>query len=122
MQLFSSFSQEGNLNGLNWINSEVLKFKIKDSLKWKIPHMGWNSVKINKNNVLFDNINDDDFFYFVHSYYLSCNDQDNILTTTKYYNRFVSSINKDNIYGTQFHPEKSHDKGLEILKNFSTKI
>ena len=119
MQLFSNFSEEGSQKGLCWIDSVVHKFEINDKLTWKIPNIGWNGIKILKpNNPLLNFINKDHYFYFVHSYHMKCENTDDVLSTSIYENEFVSSVNKDNIYGTQFHPEKSHDCGLKIIDNF----
>tara|TARA_Y100001970_G_scaffold27492_1_gene33551 strand:- start:8886 stop:9500 length:615 start_codon:yes stop_codon:yes gene_type:complete len=119
MQLFSKFSDEGGSEGLGWIDAKVTKFKIKNKLKWKIPHIGWNSICINKeNNKLLNNITNECMFYFVHSYHMVCNDDLDVLSFSNYENSFVSSINKKNIYGTQFHPEKSHNDGFNLIKNF----
>lgn len=120
LQLFTRFSEEGNINGLGLINARTSRFDFSDkSEKPKIPHMGWNTVQIKRENVLFDSINNEEYFYFVHSYYITCNDKEDILTSTKYGYEFTSSIQKENIFGTQFHPEKSHSAGLKILQNFS---
>tara|TARA_B000000475_G_C15900067_1_gene408130 strand:+ start:143 stop:757 length:615 start_codon:yes stop_codon:yes gene_type:complete len=118
MQLFSNYSEEGNVKGLEWVDSEVLKFKVDNILKWKIPHMGWNSINIKRDNIFLKNIENKEIFYFVHGYYMKCKDIKDVLSTTKYCNSFVSSINKENIYGAQFHPEKSHDQGIVIINNF----
>ena len=116
MELLTEFSEEGNSKGLAWIDAKTLKFDMKNG--FKIPHMGWNSVKVSKKNPIFSGINPEEQFYFAHSYYVSTKDKSIISSTTKYGVEFVSSINKDNIYGTQFHPEKSHANGLMLLKNF----
>lgn len=120
MQLFTKFSEEGNVPGLGWIDAETTKFGYNNSLR--VPHMGWNNVGIKKKSGLFFNVEKNDSFYFVHSFYVKCNNETDILGTTKYGNEFVSSIQKNNIFGTQFHPEKSHDCGLQILRNFVEKI
>lgn len=120
MQLFAKFSEEGNVEGLSWLDADVVKFDIEDKFKYKVPQMGWNSVKINKRNQLLNNVAENELFYFVHSYHMVCRDLEDILTTTNYSYNFTSSVQKDNIFGTQFHPEKSHDWGLQIIKNFVT--
>tara|TARA_B100000242_G_C42903888_1_gene419164 strand:- start:182 stop:787 length:606 start_codon:yes stop_codon:yes gene_type:complete len=117
MQIFSIKSSEGSLSGFNWIEGDVKKFEVNNSIM-RLPHMGWNSVNIKK-NLLFNNISDNEYFYFCHSYYFNCIDSKNIMSETKFINNFASSINYKNIYGIQFHPEKSHDNGIKILKNFS---
>ncbi len=115
IQLFTKHSQEGDFPGLSWIDANTVKFN-SDSLK--IPHMGWNSINIKKNNSLFSDLNQEGQFYFVHSYHVVPEDRSIISSTTKYGIEFVSSISKENIFGVQFHPEKSHSSGLQILKNF----
>tara|TARA_B100001250_G_C19789812_1_gene785917 strand:- start:609 stop:1214 length:606 start_codon:yes stop_codon:yes gene_type:complete len=117
MQLLCNFSEEGNKEGLGWINADVIKFNFNDS-RFKIPHMGWNTVEVIKDTPLLDKNSLDDY-YFVHSFYIKCNNPKNIIGITNYKNSFVSVFNSNNIYGTQFHPEKSHMEGLKILKNFS---
>ncbi len=119
MQLFANQSEEGPAQGLGWIDANVVRFKVSDRLKFKIPHMGWNSISIQKPSPLLENLAADSEFYFVHSYYMNCNSQDDILTTTVYDYEFVSAVQKNNIMGTQFHPEKSFGSGQVIMKNFT---
>ncbi len=116
IQLFTKHSEEGNVPGLGWIDAETVKLK---DINLKIPHMGWNSINIKKQNPIFSNINQDEQFYFVHSYHVAPKDKEIVSSTSSYGKEFVSSIRKDNIYGVQFHPEKSHSAGLKILKNFA---
>lgn len=118
MQLLTKKSEEGNVNGLGWIDAETKKFSFKEK-NLRIPHVGWNSIDIKKDNILFKDIPQDTYFYFTHSYHVCCKDKKDILTTTNYGYDFVSSIQKDNIYGVQFHPEKSHKIGMKIIKNFA---
>ena len=118
MQLFCSRSEEGNAPGLNWIDAETVRFNIADTIKYKIPHIGWNSIRVEKNTKLLNTIGVEDLFYFVHSYHVKCNDQSIIRGATNYSYDFTSVVEYNNIYGTQFHPEKSHKQGLQILKNF----
>jgi len=118
MQLFAKSSEEGRSKGLGWIDSTISKFSIKDTLRWKVPHIGWNSISIKKNNFLLDNIVEGELFYFVHSFHMICKDLNDILSTTNYSYNFVSLVQKDNIYGAQFHPEKSHKQGLQLIQNF----
>lgn len=118
MQLLTKRSAEGTLSGLDWIDAEVVKFKF-DSLNsnLKIPHMGWNTVEVVKRSHLFNEL-EQARFYFVHSYHVICNDRLDILAETYYGYNFVSAIEKDNIFGVQFHPEKSHKFGMRLLRNF----
>lgn len=120
MQLMCKNSEEGILPGLAWVNAEVKKFNF-ESTSLKIPHMGWNDVFSAKNSKLTQ----DDFterrFYFVHSYYVTVANQDQVLFSTNYGSQFNSAFEKDNIIGVQFHPEKSHKFGLSLLKNFIEK-
>jgi len=119
MQLFTKKSEEGKLDGLGWIDAETIRFRFDRSKEnLKIPHMGWNTVKIKKESRLFDNMYPEPRFYFIHSYHLICNDEKDVLTETFYGYNFVSSVQRDNIFGVQFHPEKSHKFGMQILKNF----
>ena len=118
MQLMAEHSEEGNVDGLGWFDANIIKFGIKDTLKYKVPHMGWNQVTISKSSNLFNHVDLESGFYFVHSYYIECNNQDDILNETTYESTFVSAIQKDNIYGVQYHPEKSHDAGMQLLRNF----
>ncbi|MEM7161448.1 MAG: imidazole glycerol phosphate synthase subunit HisH [Bacteroidota bacterium] len=122
MQLFTNGSEEGDVEGLGWIEASTKKFEFdfKESFL-KVPHMGWNSLRIKKEHDLVDNVWDDDQFYFVHSYYVECNKEEDILTETQYGQVFTSSIQKENIIGVQFHPEKSHDVGAIMITNFVEK-
>ncbi len=118
MQLMAKHSDEGNTEGLGWFDADIIKFKVRDRLRYKVPHMGWNNAVAKKESVLFQGISEEAMFYFVHSYHIKCNDEQDILTTTEYEYPFTSSIQKGNIFGTQFHPEKSHDFGEIVLRNF----
>jgi glutamine amidotransferase len=120
MQILSKSSEEGKENGLGWIDGTVKKFNI-DSIPFrtKLPHMGWNTISINNKNSLIDQLDLESKFYFLHSYYFQCNDSIDILTSTNYGINFTSAISNENIYGVQFHPEKSHQNGVKLLKNFA---
>ena len=121
MQIMSNESEEGNLPGLGWIEGKVKKFDIsKMSEKPFIPHMGWNKIFRCEENSIFNGIDNDIGFYFVHSYFFECKNKNNQLSSTLYGIEFSSSIFKNNIYGTQFHPEKSHGNGVKLLYNFAT--
>ncbi|MGD8778948.1 MAG: imidazole glycerol phosphate synthase subunit HisH [Ignavibacteria bacterium] len=118
MQLMTEFSEEGNLEGFGWIKGKTKKFSFKQN-RLKVPHMGWNNLFIKNTNTLFRDINGENLFYFVHSYYITCEDEDDILAETEYGHKFVSAFQRENLYGCQFHPEKSHDGGLKVLENFA---
>lgn len=120
MQMLGNSSEEGTLSGLGWIPGEVKKFdKTLIQGKPKLPHLGWNSISVVKDCPLFKGIDEEIGFYFVHSYYFTCKDTQNVLTTTDYGITFHSAIAKRNVYGVQFHPEKSHDNGIQLLRNFA---
>lgn len=116
MQALFEKSEEGKLKGLNLIKGEICKFNL-DKKNYKIPHMGWNTVQFKKNN-LFESTLSKNRFYFVHSYFAKCYNEDDIFGVTNYDGQFVSAVKKDNIYGVQFHPEKSHYFGKKFLKLF----
>ncbi|MGB1315619.1 MAG: imidazole glycerol phosphate synthase subunit HisH [Chitinophagales bacterium] len=118
LQLMAKYSEEGGVKGLGWIDANVVKFDVHDKLNFKIPQMGWNTISIEKNSNLLQNISTKDEFYFVHSFHLVDVDEKIILNKTNYSFDFVSAIEKDNIFGVQFHPEKSHQAGEELIKNF----
>ncbi|MDP2388233.1 MAG: imidazole glycerol phosphate synthase subunit HisH [Bacteroidota bacterium] len=118
MQLMTLRSEEGSKKGLGWINAETLKFSFPSDSIFKIPHMGWNYISITKANPLID-LNSKNKFYFVHSYYVKCAHEDEIIGTTNYNIEFTSFFNLNNIYGVQFHPEKSLKFGMKLLENFS---
>ena len=118
MQLFATFGDEdGGSDGLGWIGGEVKKINLKD-LSLKLPHMGWNNIQISSNSKLLNGINNDSHFYFVHSYSFDVDEKKYISATTNYSIEIVSAIEKENIFGTQFHPEKSQANGIKILENF----
>lgn len=112
--LFSESEEFGTCKGLDIIKGKVRKFRTD----LKVPHMGWNNVKLLRRPPLFEGIKDESFFYFVHSFYVDPEDTDVIAATTDYGITFTSMVWKDNIFATQFHPEKSQETGLMILKNF----
>jgi len=119
MQLMTKRSDEGVLPGLCWIDAETVRFKFYDVQgKPKIPHMGWNTLNICKNKELFDGIEKEPRFYFVHSYHVACKNEHDILAKSFHGYEFVSSFKHDNITGVQFHPEKSHKYGLRFLRNW----
>lgn len=120
MQIMGDSSEEGSLKGLGWIKGTVKKFDVSlFDHKPKIPHMGWNDVINSKNHKIFNGIQDQLGFYFVHSYYFDCDNSENELAYSHYGINFSSAIFNDHIFGMQFHPEKSHINGMTLLKNFS---
>lgn len=119
VQLFTSQSEEGVLEGLNWFEAETIKFNFQNSNnELKIPHMGWNDVTLSKESKLFQNMPIQSRFYFVHSYFLSPKNESDSLLKANYGFDFTCALEKDNIVGVQFHPEKSHKFGMQLLKNF----
>lgn len=120
MQMLASSSDEGTLPGLGWVEGNVRKFDVTAMPRGtNLPHMGWNDVKPNLVGGLFSGMEQDARFYFLHSYYYECIYQHNILAVTDYGGPFSCAVRKDNIYGVQFHPEKSHHFGSQLLKNFA---
>jgi glutamine amidotransferase len=121
MQILARSSDEGLLPGLGWIDGTVKLFDTsKINGKPKLPHMGWNTVRPLKENTLMTGLNDGSRFYFLHSYYFACNDSANVISTTEYGITFASAVNHNNVFGIQFHPEKSHSNGIRVLQNFAS--
>lgn len=121
MQIMSEKSEEGSLPGLGWIKGEVKQFDTsKIHSKPYLPHMGWNQIKDVRNHSIFNGLDPLLGFYFVHSYYFKCKDLDNALSYTTYGEEYASSVYNNHIFGMQFHPEKSHGNGIQLLKNFAT--
>ena len=122
MQLMATKSRESRTesgeHGLGWFDAEVVKFSFADTLRFKVPHTGWNTISIEKETPIMTDIPENSEFYFVHSYYMKANDSKDVLNYTDYGTRFASAISKGNIYGFQYHPEKSHDVGMKLLENF----
>jgi imidazole glycerol-phosphate synthase subunit HisH len=117
MQLLTEGSDEGRLNGLGWIAGRAHKFN--SSLQIRVPHMGWNAVIPQRSDKLIENLGDEPRFYFVHSYFVKCALPNHSLLKTTYGIEFDSALSCDNIYGAQFHPEKSHKYGMKLLENFA---
>jgi len=118
MQMFADIGyEETETKGLGWITGKVVKIDNKDG-KYKLPHIGWNQVNIVKKSKIFDNIKNNSHMYFVHSYEFIPKDKNVISATTEYSSNIVCSVEKENIFGTQFHPEKSDKEGLKIIENF----
>lgn len=116
MQILFEKSDEGNKSGLSLMQGKVKKFDERYDIK--VPHMGWNDININKKNELINNLGKGARFYFCHSYYVKMNNQTQSIANTYHGITFDSIINFENIYGVQFHPEKSHKYGMELLNNF----
>ena len=119
MQMMANCSEEGVLNGLGWIDATVNKFNKEELNNKPLPHMGWNSVDYTIDNQLFEGIGANPRFYFLHSYYFNPENKGNSIALAEYGKKFTCVVNRDNIFGVQFHPEKSHYNGVQILKNFS---
>jgi len=123
MQMMGKKSEEGQLSGLGWLDatSRRIEFNPEDHLKaLPLPHMGWNTIKIRKPSSLLKDIQANEYFYFLHSYFLSCNDRNIIMAEAKYGATVTSLVQQENIYGIQQHPEKSHDAGIKLLRNFAS--
>jgi glutamine amidotransferase len=119
LQVLMSNSDENNgVKCLDVIDGSVLSFKSKIGKSLKIPHMGWNKVQQNKPHPIWSGIPDNSFFYFVHSYYVEPTDSNDSISTTEYGIKFTSSVARDNLTAVQFHPEKSSEPGLSLLRNF----
>mgnify|MGYP005845250055 CR=1 FL=1 len=118
-QLMTQGSDEGEEKGLGWVNGKTVAFdKNKLSKQYKIPHMGWNEVNSQKDAKLFQNMPQPSRFYFVHSYHLYMYNQEDVWLTTHYGYTFCAAYQHENIFACQFHPEKSHKFGLQLIKNF----
>ncbi len=121
MQLLTRGSEESPRPGLGWVAGEVKRFDFPPSSdkRLRVPHMGWNQAKFTHPSPLITNITPDARFYFAHSYYVLADIPENVIGTTWYGHDFVAIIQQDNIWATQFHPEKSHQAGLQIIRNFA---
>lgn len=121
MQILARSSEEGTLPGLGWIDGVVRKFvPAPQDHAIRLPHMGWNDVLPETRNNVFRDFSADCRFYFLHSYYFHCSRQEDVLARTDYGGNFASAVNSGNIFGVQFHPEKSHHCGIQLLKNFAS--
>lgn len=120
MQMLANGSDEGKKPGLCWIDGYVKKFDEKKiEYETRLPHMGWNNIEVVTENRLLCGLEDQAKFYFLHSYYFQCAQKQDVIATTEYGIKFSCAVNKNNIYGVQFHPEKSHHNGIQLLKNFA---
>jgi len=118
MQLMTRRSEEGGVAGFGWIDADVVRLRVKDTLRYKVPHVGWCRVAIRRESALLKEIPDGAEFYFVHSYTLRVNEADVVLCESDYARSFPSAIEDGNLFGVQFHPEKSHRLGDRLLENF----
>mgnify|MGYP003577853970 CR=1 FL=1 len=118
MQLLTHSSEEGKRPGLGWVEAKTVRFQFSDN-RMKVPHMGWNLVQTKNPSPLTEDLPEEPRFYFVHSYHVQCTNPADVLTTTHYGYDFHSIIQHENIYGAQFHPEKSHKYGMKLLANFA---
>ncbi len=120
MQMLASSSDEGTSYGLGWIDGQVKKMDFQSSaFRFSLPHMGWNDVNPVSANPLFEGLEKEARFYFLHSYYFECHHVENVLAHANYSQTFTCAVHHNNIYGVQFHPEKSHQYGARLLKNFA---
>jgi glutamine amidotransferase len=120
MQIMAKRSDEGVMDGLGWLDAEVKKFDESSfTQKTTLPHMGWNDVKPQKSDCLFLGLEEDVRFYFLHSYYFVPHQESDVLAVTDYNGIYTSGVRSGNVFGVQFHPEKSHHWGIQLLKNFA---
>jgi imidazole glycerol-phosphate synthase subunit HisH len=120
MQLFTESSEEGEVPGLGWVKSRTVRFRPTEQQPLlRVPHMGWNTVDIRKPSGLFRNHDESLRYYFVHSYYVTCEEDQDVTAVTSYGVNFVSAFERNNVLGVQFHPEKSHKFGMKLLENFA---
>lgn len=120
MQILARSSQEGRIPGLGWINGAVKKMDVSTLTgATHLPHMGWNDVLPVDNNRLFQGLESGTRSYFLHSYCFECDNEEEVIATSVYGREFPCAVRKGNIYGVQFHPEKSHRYGVQLLKNFA---
>jgi imidazole glycerol-phosphate synthase subunit HisH len=120
MQMLACSSEEGSLPGLGWIDGEVKRFNLSSRKNFmRLPHMGWNNIKPVKLNGLLQGLDVEARFYFLHSYFFQVHKNKDIIAVTDYYGEFACAVNSGNIFGVQFHPEKSHQWGIQLLENFA---
>jgi len=117
-QMMCKSSEEGIEPGLGWFDANVKKFDFLDNAQLRVPHMGWNFVKIKKESLVAKDLAENSRFYFVHSYHMLPNVKEDLLFETSYGYNFASGLQRENLYALQFHPEKSHSFGKQIFKNF----
>jgi imidazole glycerol-phosphate synthase subunit HisH len=120
MQMLAKSSDEGKMAGLGWIEGNVKMFDpLKIPYQTRLPHMGWNTISPRNESQILNGFDNNSRFYFLHSYYFVCDNIENIIATTEYGIEYASAIRKENIFGIQFHPEKSHSNGIQLLHNFA---
>lgn len=122
MQILADFSEEGELPGLGWIPGKVKKFTHVGtgfSSNFPLPHMGWNDISVNQKSAIFSDATARPRFYFLHSYHFECSDLSTSIATCDYGYNFTCVVKRENVFGVQFHPEKSHHDGVKLLKNFA---
>jgi glutamine amidotransferase len=118
LQMLMEDSEEGKEPGLGWIAGKTVKFRQEKLRSLKIPHMGWTNVRVEKNTMLTEELGNQPRFYFVHSYHVQPAHRSDVMMTAEYGYEFTAAVNRDNINGVQFHPEKSHKYGMKVLENF----
>jgi glutamine amidotransferase len=118
MQLLCKRSEEGTLPGLGWIDADVVKFRVAAGSSLKIPHMGWNTLRITRTNPLVPAEEGEQRFYFVHSYHAVCRDPTDVLATVHHGVEVTAALGRGNVMGVQFHPEKSHRFGMALMRRF----
>lgn len=117
MQMLTRGSEEGGLPGLGWLDAKTRRFQIDASSGLKVPHMGWNDVRVSRTNPLLDR--GEQRFYFLHSYHVVCDDRDDVIGEATHGYPFACAVARGNVFGVQFHPEKSHRFGLQLFRNFA---
>lgn len=118
MQLFGHGSEEGGAGGLGLIDGACVRFRFEPGVRWRVPHMGWNVIAKNHESPLVEGLGARPRFYFTHSYHFVCKESADVLATANHGVDFTAAIQRNNVYGVQFHPEKSHRFGMTLLKNF----
>lgn len=118
-QLMTKHSEEGNVEGLGWVDAHTVRFDQSKDNSMKVPHMGWSEIATTGGNPLWSDLPEDPRFYFVHTYHFQFTDNTEVSATCHHSYDFVCAFQKENIYGTQFHPEKSHKFGMKVLENFN---
>jgi len=119
MQLLAMRSEEGDSTGLGWLDADVVRFRVGDAVRFKVPQMGWNTVAFRRDVALNRDVPEQPEVYFAHAYHLVCRDAADVVGETEYSYAFPSVVQRQNIFGVQFHPEKSHDVGETMLRNFA---